>query len=189
MAPDRPKKLVLFCDGTWCGRETGTQTNIWLLAKCIGIDMENDKFDLKDTSRGVTARYFEGCGLGKPFLYYLFNGATGSDIGGECIESYKYIVENYTPEHEIWMFGLSRGAYTVRCVAGMINNCGILRRQATASATAALCEEIYQFYRSPCEEDSPGSRKMISFREKASWPVQTPIKFVSKPLGKRVDSI
>lgn len=30
--------------------------------------------------------------------------------------------------NRVLMFGLSRGAYTVRAVAGMINNCGILKR-------------------------------------------------------------
>ncbi|KAH6719502.1 hypothetical protein BKA61DRAFT_630108 [Leptodontidium sp. MPI-SDFR-AT-0119] len=39
-----------------------------------------------------------------------------------------YIVENYVEgEYEIWIFGLSRGAYTLRCVGGMINNCGIVK--------------------------------------------------------------
>jgi hypothetical protein len=33
------------------------------------------------------------------------------------------------------MFGLSRGAYTVRCIAGMINNCGIIRRRGMSGAS------------------------------------------------------
>jgi uncharacterized protein (DUF2235 family) len=36
-------------------------------------------------------------------------------------------VDKYEPGSRIWLFGLSRGAYTVRAVAGMINNCGIIK--------------------------------------------------------------
>jgi uncharacterized protein (DUF2235 family) len=112
-----PPKLVVLCDGTWCGRETDTESNIQHLARMIGIDMTIDTGpdDIHTLSaRGdlVQARYANGVGLGSTFLDYLFNGATGDDIAKQCTEAYKYIVENYTTEHEIWMFGLSRGAFT-----------------------------------------------------------------------------
>jgi uncharacterized protein (DUF2235 family) len=126
-----PPKLVVLCDGTWCGRETDTESNIQHLARMIGIDMTidtgpDDIHILDARGDSVQARYADGVGLGSTFLDYLFNGATGNDIAEQCTEAYKYIVENYTTEHEIWMFGLSRGAFAVRCVAGMINNCGIV---------------------------------------------------------------
>lgn len=141
--------------------------------------------EIDDPSRQVKARYFDGCGLGDTFLAYLFNGATGSDIGKECLEAYEYIVEHFDDQTEIWVFGHSRGSYTVRCVAGMINNCGIIRRRESAEATKSLCEEVYQMYRSRDDEDKPTSAKMIQFREKASWNLDdktgkriSPIKFM-----------
>jgi hypothetical protein len=70
----------------------------------------------------IVAGYQEGVGLNRTFLEYIWDGATASAIGDECISVYKFIVENYTDEHEIWLFGFSRGAFTVRCVTGMINN-------------------------------------------------------------------
>ncbi|KAE9982637.1 hypothetical protein EG328_010768 [Venturia inaequalis] len=141
--------------------------------------------EISDSLRQVKARYFDGCGLGDTFLAYLFNGATGSDIGKECLEAYQYIVEHFDGETELWVFGHSRGGYTVRCVAGMINNCGIIKKQDTAEATKSLCEEVYQMYRSRDEEDVPTGAKMIQFREKASWSLNdaagkrvSPIKFM-----------
>lgn len=195
-ASNKPKKLAVLCDGTWCGRETGTITNISMIAAKIGIDMTPvlnrrtasdpiPPLEVSDPSRKVKARYFDGCGLGDTFLAYLFNGATGSDIGKECLEAYQYIVEHFDAETELWLFGHSRGSYTVRCVAGMINNCGIIKRRDTAEATKSLCEEVYQMYRSRDEEDVPTSAKMIQFREKASWNLYdaasrrvSPIKFM-----------
>ncbi|QDS72095.1 hypothetical protein FKW77_003396 [Venturia effusa] len=193
---NKSKKLAVLCDGTWCGRETGTTTNISILASKIGIDMTPalnrrtaadpiPALEIDNSSRKVKARYFDGCGLGDTFLAYLFNGATGSDIGKECLEAYQYIVDHFDDETEIWMFGHSRGSFTVRCVAGMINNCGIIKKRDTAEATKSLCYEVYQMYRSRDEEDLPSSAKMIQFREKASWNLNdatgkrvSPIKFM-----------
>jgi hypothetical protein len=140
----------------------------------IGIEMNATKptYELDDPARpNVKAKYFDGIGLGSTFLDYLFDGATAYNIKKECTEVYKYIVANYTKEHEIWMFGLSRGAYTVRSVAGMINNCGILKE-------LPLCDEVYKIYRSPYDSDRPNTDEMKLFKAKASHDVQTPIKFM-----------
>lgn len=135
--------------------------------------------EINDRERRVKARYFDGIGLGGTFLAYLFNGALANDINDCCAEVYEYIVDNFTPETEIWMFGLSRGAYTVRCVAGMINNCGILNTEGKEPADIkALCKEVYKIYGSPYEDDKPGSIQSKAFRAKASWDVKIPIKFL-----------
>jgi uncharacterized protein (DUF2235 family) len=48
----------------------------------------------------------------------------------------------------VWLFGLSRGAYTVRAVAGMINNCGILEPTAAGNAErSAALQEVWGLYR------------------------------------------
>jgi uncharacterized protein (DUF2235 family) len=46
-------------------------------------------------------------------------------------------------ESRIWLFGLSRGAYTVRAVAGMINNCGITKKDwAGVLSTACVQDRV-----------------------------------------------
>src|SRR5690242_2764505 len=74
----------------------------------------------------------------------------------------------YDADHEAWLFGLSRGAYTVRCVAGMINNCGILHRQTSEEQTGRLCDEVYRIYRSKLEANEPHSKQSIVFRQRKS---------------------
>ncbi|RYD25910.1 MAG: DUF2235 domain-containing protein, partial [Verrucomicrobiaceae bacterium] len=110
----------------------------------------------------VPAGYQEGVGLDGTFLEYIWNGATASDIGDECVSVYRFIVEHYTDDHEIWLFGFSRGAFTVRCVAGMINNCGIIRRQRDALSSEQvdrLCYEIFRTYRSSWRFHASGGRR------------------------------
>lgn len=185
---NRPKRLIVFCDGTWCGRETGTDSNIEKLAGMIGAidqtirvgDSPTKVHSIRHTRDGVTAGYQEGIGLNKTFLEYLWDGSTASSIADECTSVYQFIVENYTEEHEIWLFGLSRGAFTVRCVAGMINNCGIIRARSDTSETSILCQEVYKIYRSPYDIDQPSSPQSRAFRSNADavWQVATPIKFM-----------
>ncbi|KAG0280241.1 hypothetical protein BGZ97_009444, partial [Linnemannia gamsii] len=138
---------------------------------------------LHDEERGIKACYFRGSGLGSTFIDYLFHGITGHDIRELCIEVYKYIVKNYNEDYELWMFGLSRGAYTVRCVAGMINNCGIIKyerdnHQIDDATIDDLCNEVYRIYRSPNKDDKPLSEEMQVFKARASHTTATPIKFM-----------
>ena len=66
---EQPKKpLILLCDGTWCGREANTKTNIYKLARLIGIE------DPNDTDQDIIpgrACYTHGVGLGSSFLEYV----------------------------------------------------------------------------------------------------------------------
>lgn len=174
------QKLVILCDGTWCGREAGTESNIALLAQAFGIQRPGDREEFQDQEGKVKARYFKGIGLGRSFLYYLFDGATGSTVRDECVEVYKFIAQNYHSKQQIWMFGLSRGAFTVRCVAGMINNCGIVNTDAHGAGSQDIFEEVYDIYRSPHDEDHPKSEKMAEFRAKFAHPApeQPPVKFM-----------
>jgi hypothetical protein len=142
----------------------------------MGIPISNpndtDEHFILPNAEGRKGRYIHGVGLNSTFLDYVFNGVTAQDIAEQCIAAYKYIVENYKyGEYEIWMFGLSRGAYTVRCLAGMINNCGIVKPLATAEETDLLCREVYRIYRSPYDIDAPKSGQSREFRKNASWPL------------------
>ncbi|KAI6778535.1 uncharacterized protein J7T54_005059 [Emericellopsis cladophorae] len=167
------RRIIVMGDGTWCGRETGTQSNIYHLARFFDIRIDN--LNLEDeytrTTPTIAARYRHGVGLKSTFLDYLFNGVTAQDLAAECISAYKFIVHHYKDGDEVMLFGLSRGAYTVRCVAGMINNCGIIRKPATDTRTDLLCDEVYRLYRSRYHVNAPHSEQSVNFRERHSWPL------------------
>ncbi|KAK3806174.1 MAG: hypothetical protein J3R72DRAFT_465417 [Linnemannia gamsii] len=183
-----PKLIVLY-DGTWCGLEANTKTNIYRLADLIMNPLNPfntnpaapyfDPFNTTpaapyiDPAHQITACYFPGPGVGGTFLDNLTYGATGNDINLNCIEVYQYIVQNYNLGDEIWMFGLSRGAYTIRCVAGMINNCGIL-----ILPNIGLCNQVYDTYRSRLPTNHPSHPNMVAFRAGNSHIIQMPVKFM-----------
>lgn len=169
-------KIVVLYDGTWCGRETNTTTNIAILSRMMGIDLNTEAAELHRDN--FHAKYFDGVGLGGDFINYLWNGAFATHAKEECTRVYTFIVENFewndTVHTEIWMFGISRGAYIVRTVGGMINNCGIVKNEQNGS----LVGQVYDIYRSRQPVNHPSSDEMRRFRERASHLVQSPIKFM-----------
>jgi uncharacterized protein (DUF2235 family) len=56
----------------------------------------------------------------------LFAGAVGWGLDRDVSQIYDFISNNYEHGDEIFLFGFSRGAYTVRSVAGLVCNVGIL---------------------------------------------------------------
>lgn len=75
------------------------------------------------------------------------------------------------------MFGLSRGSFLVRSIAGMINNCGIVKRvmnpdgTVNCTETDLLCHQVYKIYRSDDPINAPHSPQSLAFRRHASWPL------------------
>jgi uncharacterized protein (DUF2235 family) len=53
-------------------------------------------------------------------------GALGLGIDGDVTEIYDFISNNYEPGDELFFFGFSRGAFTVRSVAGLVSDIGVL---------------------------------------------------------------
>jgi hypothetical protein len=59
-----------------------------------------------------------------PEIFELMADSLGQNIR----EVYSFIATNYVPGDEIIFIGFSRGAFTVRSVAGMIEEIGLLTR-------------------------------------------------------------
>ncbi|THW48551.1 hypothetical protein D6D25_04238 [Aureobasidium pullulans] len=137
-----------------------------------GIDVESVKSprEITDLSRQLRAKYFNGIACN--YLSYGMGGPA-DNIERLCLDIYRYIAQWYKQETEIWLFGLGRGAYALRCVVGMINNCGIVK-----DPNDDLCNLVHRTYLSPCKNDKPSSAQSIDFRKRASWDVVTPIKLL-----------
>ncbi len=64
----------------------------------------------------------------------LLASAVGSGIDENIIECYEAIISHYQEGDRICLFGFSRGAYTVRCVANVMNLCGVPTKMPDGSA-------------------------------------------------------
>lgn len=154
-----PKKLAVFCDGTWNDLRTGHLTNVARLAKCVAdIDPA--------TGMQQIVFYDEGVGVASnisrtvDWLVERIGGAFGSGLDRKVEAAYRFLVLNYEPEDEIFVFGFSRGAYTARSLCGLIRKCGIVRRDCFDQVPKAL--EIYR------DERHPRDPSVIEFRQNYS---------------------
>ncbi len=120
------KKLILFSDGTWNrpeqkDRDRLSPSNVVKMARAI------DQYD--DAGNEQWKFYDRGVGVEGGFFNKIFGGLTGFGISENIKDLYSFLVENFEPGDLIYCFGYSRGAYTVRSLCGLINKCGLLRRE------------------------------------------------------------
>jgi uncharacterized protein (DUF2235 family) len=149
--------IVVCADGTWNRPEEDIEkdfpTNVLKLARAI-----------KPSENNVKQHVFYDWGLGS-YHNSVSAGATGRGIHKNILDGYRYIVQNYAANDKIFLFGFSRGAYTVRALSGLINNCGILKRP-----DARLISEAWKIYKSPLKKNHPDGDATKLFRKKHCHP-------------------
>jgi uncharacterized protein (DUF2235 family) len=62
------------------------------------------------------------------WFHNLASQATGLGITGNIIDCYAAIIRLWRAGDRIFLFGFSRGAYTVRCLSGVLGMCGVPTR-------------------------------------------------------------
>nr|WP_180323081.1 DUF2235 domain-containing protein [Marinobacter adhaerens] len=142
------KNIVICADGTWQSPESNTSTHILRLAEGLApVD-----------GAGNQQVVFYDWGVGSEGDKYS-GGVTGNGIDKNIMDCYRFIVHNYDDGDALYLFGFSRGAYTVRSLAGLIRNCGILSR-----AHADKVGSAYSLYRQRGSTSAPVKQKAATFR-------------------------
>lgn len=111
------KRIAIFADGTWNAPTRGRATNVLQLARGVRPRTGNTE---------QVVFYDWGVGTDRK---ELAGGITGEGIDKNIRDCYRFLVHNYDPGDKLYFFGFSRGAYTVRSLAGFIRNCGLLKRE------------------------------------------------------------
>jgi uncharacterized protein (DUF2235 family) len=116
------KRLVVCCDGTWNDSDQSTDyTNVSRLAWSIKPVAANG------TSQIVY--YQSGVGTAGTEVSKVIGAAIGAGLSHNMRDAYSFICTNYCEGDEIFLFGFSRGAYTARCVGGLIGFAGLLGKR------------------------------------------------------------
>ena len=146
------KRLIVCCDGTWQKLDSQYPTNVVKIVQAIK--------PLCDDNTQQIIFYDEGIGTGDR-LDRIFGGAFGWGIDQNIQDAYRFLSINYQPGDEIYLYGFSRGAYTVRSLAGLIRCSGLLERNKIRQAGKA-----YKIYRN--DDIEPDDKAAIEFRQKNS---------------------
>ena len=120
------KRIIICADGTWNNRDqvdksTGRRhpTNVTKVARAV--------MPLAPDGTTQVVYYHDGVGTGNA-TDRLTGGAFGSGVERNVRELYRFIVYNYEPGDELYFFGFSRGAFTVRSLAGFMFKIGLIEK-------------------------------------------------------------
>jgi uncharacterized protein (DUF2235 family) len=116
------KNIILLADGTGNGAAKFFKTNVWRLYTALDL---NDS--PADGQRRQVAYYHDGIGSSKLKLLAIPASITGFGLKRNVLAIYKFLCRNYEDGDRIFLFGFSRGSFTMRVICGLISTQGILR--------------------------------------------------------------
>jgi uncharacterized protein (DUF2235 family) len=163
------KRIVICAEGTWNEPEqvdsrTGRRkpTNVLKIARAIR--------PLDPAGVDQVVLYHEGVGT-DPGIDKYTGGAFGRGMEDNVRALYRFVVLNYEPGDELFFFGFSRGAFTVRTLAGFMKAVGLLEKD-----DEFYTPELYKLYESKESTDSDAWRE--AFRNIRDHRPCPPIKLI-----------
>ena len=182
-APSRT--LVVCCDGTW--NDPTDQTNVWrtfvfLRDHCqvpaAAPDTETGSVSFASEVR-VTLPEGEAADI-PLFAFYdkgvgekKGGGAFGVGLGSNVRQAYAFVARHWKPGASIFVFGFSRGAYTARSLAGMLNAVGVVDPDRDGAEDAA-----WAHYRLPPRARTGTLRDTIDALQKPGAKRGTVVRFL-----------
>jgi uncharacterized protein (DUF2235 family) len=118
------KNIVLCCDGT-ANEFTDHNTNVVKLYSTLEYDPVSQ-----------ITYYHPGLGTMEPAgalttfsrkITKLLGMALGYGLASDIRDAYVFLMQNFEKSDKIFLFGFSRGAYTVRAVASLLHMYGLIR--------------------------------------------------------------
>ncbi|KAK2923214.1 protein of unknown function DUF2235 [Fusarium oxysporum f. sp. vasinfectum] len=142
------KRIILCSDGTWLASDTGGKaipSNVAKLARAVANSGPDDEGNLVKQ----IVSYHSGLGSGDIPFQKAICGGFGWGLDIDVAQIYDFISNNYEPGDELFFFGFSRGAFTVRSVAGLVCDIGVL-----SAVHMSRFAEMWSVYRSNTSGES-----------------------------------
>ena len=164
-----PKNIVICADGT--GNAFAKRaSNVSRLVKLLALDNPEAQIVSYDQGIGThpdlgrAVRRFAKClnplrpaltVLGEPckpdwmpkWVAKVLGLALGFGLKDNVLQMYQALSQNWDPGDKVFLFGFSRGAFTVRAVAGLVYRCGLLRKEfAQEKIKSCSFQTAYRLY-------------------------------------------
>jgi uncharacterized protein (DUF2235 family) len=121
------KNILIFSDGTGQKGGKNFNTNVYKLFNMV-----------EDRTQRQIAFYDPGCGTD---MRMITGNVFGRGFSKNILDCYHFIFENYEAGDDIFLFGFSRGAATVRSLSGFMHLFGILPK-----CREDLVKEAFKIY-------------------------------------------
>jgi uncharacterized protein (DUF2235 family) len=129
------KRIVVLSDGTGNAAAKVWRSNVWRVFELLDL-----------TGNEQVAYYDDGVGTSAFKPLAILGGAFGWGLKRNVLDLYQFICRHYEPGAEIYAFGFSRGAFTIRVLLGLVGHQGLVR--ATSEADLGWkTREAYRAYR------------------------------------------
>lgn len=152
------KRIAICCDGTWNRLDAANVTNVVRVAEAIDAHSADGTHQVVYYNEGVGSGAAVAAGVDR-----FLGGAFGAGLMHKVEQAYRFLVFNYEPGDEIYIFGFSRGAYTARSLAGLIRNCGIVQQSQGRRLGKAIA-----LYRRRDQNGHPDADESCRFRAEVS---------------------
>jgi uncharacterized protein (DUF2235 family) len=130
------KRIILLSDGTGNAAASIWKTNVWRIFESL---------DLRGSDQ--VAFYDDGVGTSAFKPLALMGGAFGYGLKRSVLDLYKFLCRNYrSDQDEIFGFGFSRGAFTIRVVVGLVVSQGLVK-YASEAELEQKARAAYRAYR------------------------------------------
>jgi uncharacterized protein (DUF2235 family) len=132
------KNIIVCCDGT--GNEISENiSNVLKLYRTLRKTEKTEPLQtvFYDPGVGTLARPDPWTKM-KQDAVAILGLATGYGLDDNVLAAYRFLIDEYQDGDEIFLFGFSRGAYTVRVLAALVHKVGLLAPQQRNLADAAL---------------------------------------------------
>ena len=125
------KNIVIFSDGTGQGASLPKEkrSNVWKLWNATEQAAPGQQITFYD--EGLGAEHKKEWWR---WVYDLASKATELGISQNIKDCYVAVIEFYEPGDRVFFFRLSRGAYTVRSLGGVLSLCGIPRHDRSGKS-------------------------------------------------------
>src|SRR5437868_5761227 len=138
---DSGKSIVLFSDGTGNSSAKLFKTNVWRMYEAVdlGPPAEGKRYQISYYDDGV------GTSALKPLA--MLGGAFGWGLKRNVLDIYRFACRNYRSVDEIYGFGFSRGAFTMRVVVALIATQGLVQSNDEAELLRKSRDAFREFRR------------------------------------------
>lgn len=131
----KAKNLILCCDGT-ANEFSQDRTNVVKLFAMLDLDPER-QVGYYHPGLGTMEAAGSVTHVGR-WVTRLLGKAIGYGLASDIRDAYVFLMNHYEPDDRVFLFGFSRGAYTVRAVASLLKMYGLMPRGNEALVPYAI---------------------------------------------------
>jgi uncharacterized protein (DUF2235 family) len=139
------KAIFLFSDGTGNSSAKLFKTNVWRLYEMLDLGPAPEGAEVQ------IAYYDNGVGTSSFRPLAMLGGIFGFGLKRNVLRLYTFLCRNYEKGDRIYAFGFSRGAFTIRLLAALIDKQGVLSEKDDSD----LAYLVHDAYREYCRDNFP----------------------------------